>query len=106
MSLDLDRVRQVVRAALDEDLGRGDLTTNATVPEGQRAQGVLLAKQELVVAGLEVALTAFRLLDPATGWETEAHDGESNLVSSKTYVSPCRSWQIQLDRATVCRVEW
>jgi nicotinate-nucleotide pyrophosphorylase (carboxylating) len=76
VSLDLDRVRQVVRAALDEDLGRGDLTTLATVPENQRARGVLLAKQELVVAGLEVALTAFRLLDPATGWETEAHDGE------------------------------
>ena len=55
MSLDIDRVRQVVRAALDEDLGRGDLTTLATVPESQRARGVLLAKQELVVAGLEVA---------------------------------------------------
>jgi nicotinate-nucleotide pyrophosphorylase (carboxylating) len=76
MSLDLERVRQVARAALDEDLGRGDLTTAATVPEGQRAEGVLLAKQELVVAGLEVALAVFRLLDPATGWETEARDGD------------------------------
>jgi nicotinate-nucleotide pyrophosphorylase (carboxylating) len=76
MSLDLERVRQVVRAALDEDLGRGDLTTESTVPEGQRAQGVLLAKQELVVAGLEVAVTAFRLLDPAVRWETEARDGD------------------------------
>jgi nicotinate-nucleotide pyrophosphorylase (carboxylating) len=76
VSLDLERVRQVVRAALDEDLGRGDLTTAATVPDGQRARGIVLAKQELVVAGLEVALTAFRLLDAGVVWETEARDGE------------------------------
>jgi nicotinate-nucleotide pyrophosphorylase (carboxylating) len=76
VSLDLERVRQVVRAALDEDLGRGDLTTAATVPDTQRARGILLAKQELVVAGLEVALAAFRLLDPGVVWDTEARDGD------------------------------
>jgi nicotinate-nucleotide pyrophosphorylase (carboxylating) len=76
VSLDLERVRPLVRSALDEDLGRGDATTEATVPDGQRARGVLLAKQELVAAGLEVAQAAFRLLDPAATWESEARDGD------------------------------
>ena len=74
--LDADRVRSLVRAALDEDLGRGDLTTEVTVPESARACGDLVAKQELIVAGLDVARAAFQALDPAVKWEPEARDGD------------------------------
>ena len=66
--LDPDRVRALVRAALDEDLGRGDLTTEVTVPDRARAGGDLVAKQELIVAGMEVARTVFQALDPALEW--------------------------------------
>ena len=76
MSLDPERVRQVVRGALQEDVGARDATTEATVPENARARGVLLAKQELVVAGLDVAIAAFRALDPLCTWEPEAREGE------------------------------
>jgi nicotinate-nucleotide pyrophosphorylase (carboxylating) len=69
-------VRRIVREALDEDVGEGDVTTLATVPEDARARGTLLAKQELVVAGLEVAVTAFRLLDPEVVWEPSRDEGE------------------------------
>jgi nicotinate-nucleotide pyrophosphorylase (carboxylating) len=69
-------IRRVVREALEEDLGDGDVTTLAVASEGARAGGVLLAKQELVVAGLDVAVTAFRLLDAAVGWEPGCADGE------------------------------
>jgi nicotinate-nucleotide pyrophosphorylase (carboxylating) len=69
-------VRRVVREALDEDIGEGDLTTEATVAEGQRARGVLLAKQDLVVAGLDVCVTAFRLVDEAVAWEPRRSEGE------------------------------
>ena len=69
-------VRRVVREALDEDIGEGDVTSEATVAADARARGSLLAKQELVVAGLEVALTAFRLLDPKVNWEAGAADGD------------------------------
>ena len=59
MILEPERVRFLVRAALDEDLGRGDLTTSVIVPESTRACGDLVAKQELVVAGMDVAWAAF-----------------------------------------------
>ena len=58
--------------ALEEDLGARDVTSEATVPENARARGVLLAKQELVVAGLDVAVAVFQALDPACAWEPEA----------------------------------
>lgn len=55
-----------VRAALLEDLGRaGDITTDAIVPPGARAETALVARQPGIVAGLDVAALAFRLVDPA-----------------------------------------
>jgi len=74
--LDPERVRSLVRAALDEDVGRGDVTTEVTVPESARAGGDLVAKQELIVAGLDVARAAFHALDPAVKWEPEAREGD------------------------------
>ena len=54
----------MVRAALLEDLGRaGDLTTDAIVPADLRTTTVLAARQPVVVAGLDLAKLAFRLLD-------------------------------------------
>jgi len=65
-----------VRAALLEDLGRaGDLTTDAIVPVGARAETALMARQPGVVAGLDYALTAFRLIDPAIEAIVERADG-------------------------------
>jgi len=59
-------VEPVVRAALLEDLGRaGDLTTDAIVPATARARTALVARQRGVVAGLDAASMAFRLVDPS-----------------------------------------
>jgi nicotinate-nucleotide pyrophosphorylase (carboxylating) len=76
MSLDPERVRQVVQAALQEDVGAGDVTSVTTVPESARAKGVLLAKQELIVAGLDVVVAAFRAQDPGASWEPDAKEGD------------------------------
>ncbi|HET8647693.1 MAG TPA: carboxylating nicotinate-nucleotide diphosphorylase [Vicinamibacteria bacterium] len=76
MTLDLERVRRTVREALDEDVGSGDVTSEATVPDSARGRAVLVAKQELVVAGLDAAREAFRALDPQVAWEPEAGEGE------------------------------
>ncbi|MEM8963075.1 MAG: carboxylating nicotinate-nucleotide diphosphorylase [Acidobacteriota bacterium] len=54
-----------VRAALAEDLGRaGDLTTDAVVPIGERARGLIVARRAGCLAGLDVAAEAFRALEP------------------------------------------
>jgi nicotinate-nucleotide pyrophosphorylase (carboxylating) len=65
-----------VRAALLEDLGRaGDITTDAIVPAGTCTQTALVARQDGVVAGLDFALTAFRLIDPAIEAIIDRPDG-------------------------------
>jgi nicotinate-nucleotide pyrophosphorylase (carboxylating) len=66
----------LVRAALLEDLGRaGDITTEAVVPAQSRAETALVARQPGVVAGLDLAAMAFRLVDSAIEIAVERPDG-------------------------------
>ena len=67
--------RELVNRALAEDVGTGDVTTNATVPASARGHGVLLAKSRLVVAGLAVAAAAFELVDPAAAVSRHVDEG-------------------------------
>jgi len=76
VSLDPERVRRIVREALEEDIGSRDITTEATVPEHLRSRAVLVAKQELVLAGLDVAVAVFKALDPAVAWQPEGKEGD------------------------------
>jgi nicotinate-nucleotide pyrophosphorylase (carboxylating) len=69
-------IEPVVRAALLEDLGRaGDLTTDAIVPADAQTRCVLAARQPGVVAGLDFAAAAFRLIDPAIKVDVALPDG-------------------------------
>jgi nicotinate-nucleotide pyrophosphorylase (carboxylating) len=62
---------------LAEDIGRGDITTHATVGREVRAQGRFLAKESLVLCGLEVAEGVFVHLDPdIPEIETNFRDGD------------------------------
>jgi nicotinate-nucleotide pyrophosphorylase (carboxylating) len=74
--LDPALYRETVRRALAEDLGWGDVTTEATVDSSLRARGVILAKCDCVIAGLEVAAEAFRQLDPGAIFTVVRGDGE------------------------------
>ncbi len=77
-------IRELVRRALEEDVGAGDLTTIATVPAERLARGVFLAKQELVVSGLEVAAEVFRAVDKRLVLEPAA--GEGRRASGGTHL--------------------
>jgi nicotinate-nucleotide pyrophosphorylase (carboxylating) len=69
-------IEPLVRSALLEDLGRaGDITTDAIVPAAKRANTALVAHQAGVVAGLDLALFAFKLLDPSIVASVERPDG-------------------------------
>lgn len=68
---------ELVRRALAEDIGRGDVTTEATIPAGARTSARIVARQAGVVAGLPVAELAFRLLDPTVRFEVLAVEGKS-----------------------------
>ena len=74
--LDPEAYRELVRQALTEDIGSGDITTEAIVPEGQRARGSFLVKQPCVIAGLDIAFEAFRQLDPDVVAKAFKRDGE------------------------------
>ena len=67
--------RDLVRQALAEDRGHGDATSAATIAADQRALGTILAKSDLVVAGIDVAAEAFRQLDPSCAFEVRWGDG-------------------------------
>jgi nicotinate-nucleotide pyrophosphorylase (carboxylating) len=69
-------IEPLVRAALLEDLGRaGDVTTDAIVPADRQATMLLAARQPGVIAGLDIAALAFRLIDPATRITIAVGDG-------------------------------
>ena len=69
-------VDDAVKAALLEDLGRaGDITTLATIPASARSRAVLAARQDGVIAGSEIAIAAFRMMDASVRFDTHLPDG-------------------------------
>jgi nicotinate-nucleotide pyrophosphorylase (carboxylating) len=66
----------LVRNALAEDGAARDLTTLSTVPAEARGRGLILAKQDLVLSGLDVARAVFAAVDPALVFERRVEEGE------------------------------
>jgi len=77
MAVATDTLERAVLAALAEDLGAGDVTTEATVPEHAVGTGELLLKESGVVCGLRVAESTFRALDPEIRFEALTSDGKT-----------------------------
>jgi nicotinate-nucleotide pyrophosphorylase (carboxylating) len=69
-------IDRLINLALEEDIGPGDVTTNHLVAPGSRADGAIVAKEPLVVAGLEVARRVFQRLDPEIYFAPSAADGD------------------------------
>jgi nicotinate-nucleotide pyrophosphorylase (carboxylating) len=76
MAVATDTVERIVLAALAEDIGAGDVTTDATVPADAVGVADLLVKEAGVVCGVRVAETTFRALDPDIRFEAIASDGD------------------------------
>jgi nicotinate-nucleotide pyrophosphorylase (carboxylating) len=75
MELTHEDIERVVIAALAEDVGSGDATTLALVPEDAEAHADLYLEEPGIVCGLEVVASVFKQLDPAVSWMPEALDG-------------------------------
>jgi nicotinate-nucleotide pyrophosphorylase (carboxylating) len=69
-------VLDLVRAALAEDVGDGDATTQATVPPAARARGLITQKAPGAIYGLAVAEAAFSLLDEGAAFERHVSEGQ------------------------------
>jgi nicotinate-nucleotide pyrophosphorylase (carboxylating) len=89
MELTAEAIERVVRAALAEDVGSGDVTTDATVPAGARCRGALVVEESGVVCGIPAARAVFEALDP--GIRVDALAGEAERVTE----APARVAEIE-----------
>lgn len=74
--LDKDVYLPLVRSALAEDVGSGDVTTMSLIAQGSFASGVIVAKEPLVVAGVDLAIASFRELEKSIDFSVEVLDGQ------------------------------
>lgn len=70
-------IDRLIRTALEEDIGPGDVTTAATIPPGTMARAELVAKEDFVLAGIAVARRVFELLDAQVAFEALIKDGQT-----------------------------
>lgn len=76
MDLTNAAIRQIIEYSLQEDIGSGDITTEATIPHNYPVNANFYAKENLVLAGIEVAWSVFKVIDPGIKMELNYHDGD------------------------------
>jgi len=81
--LDFDQIEILVRLAIQEDIGSGDLTSELVVPPEARAHGVFVAKQEGVIAGLPVLPIVFSAIDCSLVFNPLVPDGAEVTVGTR-----------------------
>ena len=70
-------VQHLIEIALKEDIGSGDITTENLIAPGLSGRGAIIAKEPLVIAGLDVAKRVFEYLDPEVAFKPKRHDGDT-----------------------------
>jgi len=68
-------ISQYIKCALEEDIGTGDVTTNTIVPAGASLRGRIVAKQDGIVAGLDIARDVFLTLDEQVRFIAKVEEG-------------------------------
>jgi hypothetical protein len=80
--LDIEDARRVIEAALVEDVGSGDITSSAVIPEDLRFHGVMRARHDMVIAGLPVAREVFRSLVPDASFRAVVADADAVVAGA------------------------
>jgi nicotinate-nucleotide pyrophosphorylase (carboxylating) len=84
----MSMIDEAILNALREDIGSGDVTTSAMVPESHRSQAVLIAKGDFVLAGLPVADRVFRTVDDSLKFKAVRREGSAvkkgNVIANVT----------------------
>jgi nicotinate-nucleotide pyrophosphorylase (carboxylating) len=102
MDVPLWEVRRIVQLALDEDLGWGDITTQALIDASWTARGLIIAKEDGVLCGVDVVEQVFKLLDPDLRVEKYEQDG-AKIYNGRTvvYVHGCAASILQGERVAL-----
>jgi len=69
------RIQEIINEALKEDIGSGDITTESLVDPDQRGTGKIIAKEPLILAGIEIVKSVFTALDGNTHFQCNFEDG-------------------------------
>lgn len=69
------QIQRLLRQALREDIGKGDVTTQFVVPKNQKSKAIIFSKSEGILAGLPLVETIFRLLDSDAKFKNFKKDG-------------------------------
>jgi nicotinate-nucleotide pyrophosphorylase (carboxylating) len=72
-----ENITKIIKNALDEDIGGGDITTAATVSDDVNAIGKFLVKQNGIIAGFEIVEECFSLIDPDIKFKKYHNDGDA-----------------------------
>lgn len=93
MQLSFEQAQPLLAAALQEDIGFGDITSNAVIADGVQGRFAFVAREPLVVAGIALVSQVFAMLDTAVLCEILAEDGEEVQEGSviATIDGPARS---------------
>jgi len=78
-TLSQSEIQRLVRVALEEDVGSGDVTSLSTVPADSRARAVMVAREAAVISSLQFAVLAFKECDPNAQIELKTSDSKSVL---------------------------
>jgi nicotinate-nucleotide pyrophosphorylase (carboxylating) len=80
-----EALHQLIRAALQEDIGEGDHSTLSSIPAHQQGKAVLRIKQAGILAGMEVAATIFQLVEPDAVFTAFKQDGDTMQVGEVAF---------------------
>ena len=76
MKLDKARVMRIIKAAIKEDLGIGDITSNSLISKLDSAKGSIIANEESVLCGITIAEWIFGAIDYSVRFKPQARDGD------------------------------
>ena len=70
------KMKEVIRKAIKEDIGSGDITTDSIIKKDKKGKGEIIAKEKAIVAGLKPAKSVFKEIDSNTKFEAKKEEGE------------------------------
>lgn len=99
------QVEQIITLALNEDIGTGDITTLSTIPEDKTATGRFVAKEDMIICGIDLAKHIFGRVDPSIEMKANFKDGDAvkKAMSSPSFRATHKTFSpANAPRSTSC----
>ncbi len=74
--MDWDKIDSIIKNALNEDVGSGDITTDTIFPPDAKCEAQIIAKEKGIIAGIPIAKRVFQKLDPEVSFSRNSNDGD------------------------------